>query len=149
MQLALQVAQRAYDLLEVPVGAIVVHQGVVIGVGHNQPITTHDPSAHAEMVAIRQAAQQRQNYRLSDCILYVTVEPCTMCTGLLIHSRIARVVFGTTEPKAGAMVSALRLPEQPFYNHVLQVQGGVLEQQCSQLMSDFFAMRRRQKKSKE
>lgn len=149
MQLALQVAQRAYDLLEVPVGAIVVHQGVVIGAGHNQPITTHDPSAHAEMVAIRQAAQQLQNYRLSDCTLYVTVEPCTMCTGLLIHSRIARVVFGATEPKAGAMVSALRLPEQSFYNHVLQVQGGVLEQQCSQLMSDFFAMRRAQKKNKE
>lgn len=147
MRLALAQAQEAFALGEVPVGAVVVHKGQVIGAGFNQPIASHDPSAHAEVVAIRQAAKHRANYRLTECTLYVTVEPCTMCTGLLIHSRIARVVFGATEPKAGAMGSALNLPTQPFYNHMLTVTGGVLEQECRQIMSDFFAQRREQKKA--
>ncbi|MEN9464108.1 MAG: hypothetical protein RL217_289 [Pseudomonadota bacterium] len=147
MRLALVQAQQAYALGEVPVGAVVVQHGQVIATGFNQPISSTDPSAHAEVVALRQAAKQLNNYRLLDCTLYVTVEPCTMCAGLLIHSRIARVVFGTTEPKAGAMGSALNLPAQPFYNHVLKVDGGVLAAQCSQLMSDFFAKRREQKKA--
>jgi len=147
MRLALAQAQQAYALGEVPVGAVVVHHGQVIASGFNQPISSSDPSAHAEVVAIRQAAKQLNNYRLLDCTLYVTVEPCTMCAGLLIHSRIARVVFGTSEPKAGAMGSALNLPAQPFYNHVLNVEGGVLAAQCSQLMSEFFAKRREQKKA--
>lgn len=146
MQLALQMAQQAYGANEVPVGAVVVHQGRVVGQGYNQPISTHDPSAHAEMVAIRQAAQVLNNYRLIDCTLYVTLEPCTMCTGLLIHSRIQRLVYGATEPKAGAVHSAIQLPQQSFYNHVLQIEKGVLEQECSQLLSNFFAMRREQKK---
>lgn len=146
MQLALMLGQRAASLGEVPVGALVVLDGRIIGQGYNQPITTLDPSAHAEMVAIRQAAQQLGNYRLPGATLYVTVEPCTMCTGLLIHSRIARLVFGTTEPKAGAIVSALQLPQQPFYNHVMQVQGGVAAADCAQLMSAFFALRREAKK---
>lgn len=146
MQLALTLAQRAYDVGEVPVGALLVCDGKVVGQGFNQPITTLDPSAHAETVAVRQAALQIGNYRLPGCTLYVTVEPCTMCTGLLIHSRIERVVFGATEPKAGAMGSALNLPAQPFYNHVMQIDGGVLAEECAQLMSSFFAMRREAKK---
>lgn len=143
MQLALQMAQRAYDVGEVPVGAVVIQDGQVIGQGFNQPIKSNDPSAHAEVVAIRQAAWHINNYRLINSCLYVTVEPCTMCTGLLIHSRVQRVVFGTTEPKAGAIVSALQLAEQPFYNHKLQTQGGVMAAECAAIMSGFFAMRRR------
>lgn len=145
MTLALQMAQRAYDLNEVPVGAIVIQNGKVIGQGFNQPIKSNDPSAHAEVVAIRQAALHISNYRLMNSCLYVTVEPCTMCTGLLIHSRVQRLVFGTTEPKAGAIVSALQLAEQPFYNHKLQIQGGVMAEECATIMSGFFAMRRRRK----
>lgn len=143
MQLALQMAQRAYELDEVPVGAIVVQDGKVIGQGFNRPIKSLDPSAHAEVVAIRNAALNIENYRLINSCLYVTVEPCTMCTGLLIHSRVQRVVFGATEPKAGAIVSALQLTEQPFYNHKLQTKGGVLATECSALMSQFFAHRRK------
>lgn len=145
MQLALQMAQRAYELDEVPVGAIVVQDGKVIGQGFNHPIKCLDPSAHAEVVAIRNAAQNIENYRLINSCLYVTVEPCTMCTGLLIHSRVQRVVFGATEPKAGAIVSALQLADQPFYNHKLQVEGGVLAAECSSIMSEFFAQRRKSK----
>ena len=146
MQLALAEAQRAYDAGEVPVGAVVVLDGKVIGRGFNQPITSLDPSAHAEMVAVRDAARNIGNYRLPGATLYVTVEPCTMCTGLLIHSRIARLVYGATEPKAGAVESALQLPAQPFYNHVMEIEGGVLAEQCSAMMSSFFAMRREAKK---
>lgn len=146
MTLALALAQQAFAAGEVPVGAVVVLDGKVIGAGFNQPITSLDPSAHAEMVAIRQAAQTIGNYRLPGATLYVTVEPCTMCAGLLIHSRIARLVYGATEPKAGAVESALQLPQQPFYNHVMQIQGGVMAAECAQIMSDFFAMRREAKK---
>ncbi len=146
MQLALAEAQRAYDAGEVPVGAVVVLNGEVIGTGFNQPITSLDPSAHAEVVAIRDAARNIGNYRLSGATLYVTVEPCTMCTGLLIHSRIARLVYGATEPKAGAVESALQLPAQPFYNHMMEIEGRVLAEQCSAMMSSFFAMCREAKK---
>ena len=147
MEYALALAQQAYDVMEVPVGAVVVHEGLIIGEGFNQPIGLHDPSAHAEVLAIRQAAQHVQNYRLVNCSLFVTLEPCTMCTGLLIHSRLARLVYGATEPKAGAIQSAIRLPEYSFYNHCLNIQGGVLAEACSQILSDFFAMRRQQQKS--
>ncbi|WP_430461734.1 tRNA adenosine(34) deaminase TadA [Thalassolituus sp. LLYu03] len=146
MQLALELAQQAFDAGEVPVGAVVVQDGRVIGTGFNQPITSLDPSAHAEMVAVRDAARRIGNYRLTGATLYVTVEPCTMCTGLLIHSRISRVVYGATEPKAGAIESALQLATQPFYNHVMQTQGGVLADACSAMMSSFFALRREGKK---
>ncbi|MBE0484186.1 MAG: tRNA adenosine(34) deaminase TadA [Bacterioplanes sp.] len=146
MQLALEQARYAYKAGEVPVGAVVVSEGVVIGVGFNQPISTLDPSAHAEVVAVRDAAQRIGNYRLPGATLYVTVEPCTMCTGLLIHSRIARVVYGASEPKAGAMHSALQLPQQPCFNHQLLVTGGILADSCAELMSSFFAMRRAGKK---
>lgn len=147
MRLALAQARLAYEQAEVPVGAVVVQDGKVIGAGFNQPISGHDPSAHAEMLAIRQAALQVQNYRLVDCTLYVTLEPCTMCTGLLIHSRIKRLVYGASEPKAGAIVSAVQLPQQDFYNHKLLITEGVLAGECAHIMSDFFAMRRAQKKA--
>ena len=146
MRLALEQAQLAYDAGEVPVGAIVVLDGEVIGRGYNCPISTLDPSAHAETMAIRDAASNIGNYRLSHATLYVTVEPCTMCTGLLIHSRIKRLVFGTVEPKSGAIVSAIPLLEQEFYNHSIEVCRGILSNEASQIMTDFFQMRRDAKK---
>ena len=146
MALALSLAQQAAELGEVPVGAIVVQDGRVIGEGYNQPITSFDPSAHAEMVAIRSATAEIGNYRLSNATLYVTLEPCTMCFGAMTHGRIARLVYGATEPKAGVIVSAIQLPRQPFFNHYFDVQGGVLAQECGQILSDFFARRRAAKK---
>lgn len=146
MRQALEQAQLAYDAGEVPVGAVVVLDGQVIGRGFNQPITSLDPSAHAEMVALRDAAQTIGNYRLSGATLYVTVEPCTMCSGLLVHSRIQRLVYGTTEPKAGAVESAMTLLDQPCFNHTIERKNGVLAEECSAIMSEFFAMRRAAKK---
>lgn len=146
MSLALQLAEHAASLGEVPVGAVLVQAGRVIGEGFNQPITALDPSAHAEMVAIRTASQEIGNYRLSGATLYVTLEPCTMCFGAMVHGRIDRLVYGAEEPKAGVIASALRLPEQPFFNHYFEVQNGVLAQQCGQILSDFFAQRRAAKK---
>jgi|TARA_B110000008_G_scaffold249424_1_gene262141 tRNA(adenine34) deaminase len=146
MKLALEQGQLAYHAGEVPVGAVVVLDGQVIGRGYNKPITSLDPSAHAEVVALRDAALNIGNYRLANAVLYVTVEPCTMCSGLLVHSRIARLVYGTTEPKSGVIESAMCLLEQPFYNHKIEITGGVLAQEASTLMSDFFTMRRAGKK---
>ena len=146
MKLALEQGQLAYDAGEVPVGAVVVLDGQVIGRGYNKPITSLDPSAHAEVVALRDAALNIGNYRLSKAVLYVTVEPCTMCSGLLVHSRIARLVYGTTEPKSGVIESAMRLLDQPFYNHKIEISGGVLAKEASTLMSEFFSMRRAGKK---
>jgi len=146
MQLALQQAQLAYDAGEVPVGAVVVLDDEVIGEGYNCPITTLDPSAHAEVTAIRNAAENIGNYRLSGATLYVTVEPCSMCTGLLVHSRIKRLVFGTKEPKSGAVESAITLLNSDFYNHTIEVSSGILSNKCSQIMTDFFQMRRDAKK---
>lgn len=146
MRAALQQARLAFDDGEVPVGAVVVQDGAIIGRGYNQPITTMDPSAHAEMQALRDAASNIGNYRLPGATLYVTVEPCTMCTGLLVHSRINRLVYGTREPKAGAVESALQLLQQPFYNHQIEVLGGVLADECSTIMSEFFQLRREAKR---
>lgn len=146
MQQALDQARSAFEAGEVPVGAVVVKEGVIIGRGYNQPISSLDPSAHAEMVALRDAAKNIGNYRLSGTTLYVTVEPCSMCSGLLIHSRIQRLVYGATEPKAGAVDSAMQLLDQPFMNHTIERTGGVLAQECSAIMSEFFAMRRAAKK---
>ena len=146
MQAALAQAQLAFDAGEVPVGAVVVIDGQIVGRGYNQPITSLDPSAHAEMQALRDAAGNIGNYRLPGATLYVTVEPCTMCTGLLIHSRINRLVYGTCEPKAGAIDSALQLLQQPCYNHQIEVLGGVLADECSTIMSEFFQLRREAKK---
>ena len=147
MQLAYAQAAEAASLGEIPVGAVLVHADEVIGQGFNCPISTHDATAHAEVQAIRQACQQIQNYRLPEnTTLYVTLEPCTMCVGALIHARIARVVFATTEPKAGSLVSSRQLLQNGYYNHVFEFEGGCMQQQCASQLSEFFKMRREQKK---
>ena len=146
LPISLALAQQAAELGEVPVGAVIVVDGVVIGEGYNQPIATHDPTAHAEVVAIRQATQKLQNYRLENSTLYVTLEPCTMCVGALIHARISRVVFATTEPKAGSLVSARKQLETGYYNHVFKFEGGLLADEASKQLSDFFRGRREAKK---
>nr|WP_314877624.1 tRNA adenosine(34) deaminase TadA [uncultured Pseudomonas sp.] len=142
MQMALELAAQGAALGEVPVGAVLVQDGEVIGSGFNRPITDSDPSAHAEMVAIRAAAQAAQNYRLPGSTLYVTLEPCSMCAGLIVHSRVARVVYGALEPKAGIVQSQGQFFTQGFLNHRVLFEGGVLAQECGQILSDFFKARR-------
>ncbi|UUZ54475.1 tRNA adenosine(34) deaminase TadA [Massilia sp. H-1] len=142
MQLALQEAQRAWSLGEVPVGAVVVKDGVVIATGCNQPIGQHDPTAHAEIVALRAAADKLGNYRLPGCELYVTLEPCVMCSGAMMHARLARVVYGATDPKTGACGSVLDLFAQEKLNHHTEVTGGVLADEASAMLKAFFAERR-------
>ncbi len=143
---ALELARLAAALDEVPVGALVVCQGELLGWGYNSPVSRTDPSAHAEILALRAAARARANYRLVDCDLYVTLEPCCMCAGALVHSRIKRLVYGASEPRAGAVASRARVLEQEGLNHRVQVVSGVLAQDCSQLLSDFFRRRRQQGK---
>jgi tRNA(Arg) A34 adenosine deaminase TadA len=142
MREALALAAEGALLGEVPVGAVVVQDGVIIGRGFNCPISGSDPSAHAEMVAIRAAAQAVSNYRLPGSTLYVTLEPCSMCAGLIVHSRITRVVFGATEPKAGVVQSQGQFFAQPFLNHRVLFEGGVLGEECGTVLSEFFRMRR-------
>lgn len=149
MRRAQVLAARAAELGEVPVGALVVLDGEVIGEGWNRPISGHDPTAHAEIMALRQAAERLGNYRLVGAELYVTIEPCTMCAGAIIHARIARVVFGATEPKAGAVVSNGCVFDQAWVNHRPAYQGGVLAEFCSRQISDFFRLRRAQKKQQK
>ncbi len=149
MQQALELAQQAADSGEVPVGAVVVLNGEVIGRGFNHPISSCDPTAHAEIMAIRDAAQNIGNYRLTGAELYVTLEPCSMCAGALIHSRIKRVIYGTTEPKAGVLVSQGAFLDQSWLNHRVGVSGPLLQQECSQILSDFFKQRRAQNKLKK
>src|SRR5687768_8741810 len=141
MGLALDEARKAQEAGEVPVGAIVLLHGQVIGRGYNQPIAAHDPTAHAEIVAMRAAAARVKNYRLTGAVLYVTVEPCLMCVGAMVHARIGSVLYGAAEPKAGALVSTARAHELPALNHRLQVEGGVLEADCRDLVQSFFRMR--------
>lgn len=143
MRAALELGHEARRSGEVPVGAVVVLDGEVIGEGCNQPIGTSDPTAHAEIVAMREAARRIGNYRLTGAHLYVTIEPCQMCVGAMIHARIARVIYGTREPKAGAIESAMRAHEHPSLNHRLEATGGVLESECRALIQAFFADRRR------
>lgn len=145
MQIALQLAQEAAAAGEVPVGAIVVKNGEIIGRGYNAPISTHDPSAHAEIRAMRDAAEHLGNYRLVDCTLYVTLEPCAMCSGAIQHARIAKVFFGASDPKTGACGSVINLMAEPKLNHHTEITGGVLAEQCGKLLSDFFALRRKAK----
>ena len=142
MELALQQAQHAWSLGEVPVGAVVVKDGVVIATGFNQPIGSHDPTAHAEIVALRAAADKLGNYRLPGCELYVTLEPCVMCSGAMMHARLARVVYGAADPKTGACGSVLNLFEQEQLNHHTEVAGGVLADEASAMLKAFFAERR-------
>ncbi|WP_310611845.1 tRNA adenosine(34) deaminase TadA [Limnohabitans sp.] len=144
MQLALRQAHIAADAGEVPVGAVVVRAGQVIACGHNAPLTRHDPTAHAEVNAMRAAAQVIGNYRLDDCTLYVTLEPCAMCSGAALHARFKRVVFGATEPKTGAAGSVLNLFANEQINHQTQVTGGVLADACARALQDFFEQRRAQ-----
>ncbi len=142
MRLAIAEAEQGALQGEVPVGAVLVLDGKIIGRGFNQPILSHDPSAHAEMVAIRKAAEALGNYRLPGSTLYVTLEPCTMCAGLLVHSRIARLVFGASEPRAGAVISRAQVLDQSWMNHRMQVEGGVLAEECGAMLSAFFRNRR-------
>ena len=142
MRAALELGREARQRGEVPVGAIVVLDGVVIGEGFNQPIGSHDPTAHAEIVALRDAAKRIGNYRLVGATVYVTIEPCQMCVGAMVHARIARVVYGTREPKAGAIESAMRAHEHPSLNHRMDATGGILESECRALIQEFFAERR-------
>ena len=150
MHRALEQAHIAMSEGEVPVGAVVVSaNGEVIGRGHNAPCTHHDPSAHAEIEALRAAAQHEGNYRLEHCTLYVTLEPCMMCLGAIIHARIARVVYGAAEPQTGMIESRANLAAQPWFNHTLIVEGGVLAAPSRRLLKQFFAERRAAKSSED
>lgn len=147
MTRALALAEQAALKDEVPVGAVVVSaQNELLGEGYNQPISTADPTAHAELVALRAAARHCDNYRLTGSTLYVTIEPCAMCSGAIVHARVDRVVFAATEPKAGAVCSHLQLLDQPHLNHRVQWQGGVLAAQATAVMQGFFSRRRNEKK---
>lgn len=142
MQLALELAAQAAEAGEVPVGALVVKDGEIIGRGYNAPISSHDPSAHAEIRAMRDAAQNIGNYRLVGCTLYVTLEPCAMCTGAIQHARIARLVYGANDPKTGACGSVVNLMKETRLNHHTEVEGGVMAVECGGVLSAFFAARR-------
>lgn len=142
MREALAQAQIAWQAGEVPVGAVVVKDGEIVGRGYNCPISTTDPTAHAEVRALRDAAGRLDNYRLSHCTLYVTLEPCMMCTGAMFHARIARIVYGAKDPKTGVAGSVLNLYEEPRLNHHAEIVGGVLAEECGTLLSAFFAGRR-------
>lgn len=142
IQLALQQARLAATAGEVPIGALVVKDGQILGQGHNRTLLDNDPTAHAEIVALRQAAAQLGNHRLIGCEMFVTIEPCAMCAGALIHARLARVVYGASDPKAGAAGSALQVLNHPRLNHKMEVTPGVLEQECSEILKSFFKERR-------
>ena len=142
MRQALSQAHNAWALGEVPVGAVIVRNGEVIATGFNQPISSQDPTAHAEIIAIRAAASLLGNYRMPGCELYVTLEPCAMCVGAILHARISRVVFGAADPKTGACGSILNLFDETRLNHHAAARGGVMAEECGQLLKDFFAERR-------
>lgn len=147
MQQALELAQRAWDEGEVPVGAVLVHQGEVVGRGWNRPIGLNDPTAHAEIQALRDAAANLENYRLVDSTLYVTLEPCPMCAGAIVHARVARVVFGASDPRAGAAGSMFDLlPSDQRFNHHTACVGGLEAERAGDLLRDFFRQRRKQNK---
>ena len=142
MKLALQEAKKSKEMNEVPVGAIVVMNDEIISLAHNQPISQNDPTSHAEIYAIRKASQNLDNYRLTDATLYVTLEPCAMCYGAIVHARISRLVFGAYDPKTGVCGSSIKLHEQECFNHSPEITGGVLEKDCSLILKDFFRERR-------
>ena len=147
MQIALDLAQQAGVAGEVPVGAIVVKDGEIIGRGSNAPITTNDPTAHAEIRAMRDAAQHIGNYRLVGCTLYVTLEPCAMCSGAIQHARIAKLIYGASDPKTGACGSVINLMAEPKLNHHTEISRGVLGSECGALLSSFFSARRKKAKT--
>ncbi|WP_023640488.1 tRNA adenosine(34) deaminase TadA [Dickeya zeae] len=146
MRHALSLAQRAWDEGEVPVGAVLVQGDRVIGEGWNRPIGRHDPTAHAEIMALQQGGQVLQNYRLLDTTLYITLEPCVMCAGAMIHSRITRLVYGAADAKTGAAGSLVDILRHPGMNHQIAITDGVLAEECSELLSHFFRMRRQQQR---
>ncbi len=142
MQEALRLAAQAAAAGEVPVGAVVVHDGAIVGRGYNQPIAGNDPTAHAEVMAMRDAGRALGNYRLAECDLYVTLEPCVMCAGAIMHARIRRLIYGARDPKTGACGSAIDLFSQPHLNHHAEVGGGMMADEAVALLQDFFARRR-------
>jgi tRNA(adenine34) deaminase len=142
MQEALRCAQHALDGGEVPVGAVVVHQGKIVGRGSNRNLTDCDPTAHAEVVALREAGTTIGNHRLSNCDLFATIEPCAMCAGALVHARIRRLVYGADDPKAGAVRSVMHVLNHPGLNHKMEVRSGVLAGQCVEILQEFFRVRR-------
>ncbi len=145
MRHALAQARNAWAMGEVPVGAVIVKDGQIIATGFNQPISSHDPTAHAEVVALRAAARVMNNYRLPGCELYVTLEPCAMCVGAILHARLARVVYGASDPKTGASGSVMNIFEQEALNHQTEIQGGVMAKECGDLLREFFSERRKNK----
>lgn len=143
MRAALEQARQGLAAGEVPVGAVLVVGDAVVASAFNQPITATDPTAHAEVLVLREAARLLGNYRLTDATVYVTVEPCLMCVGAMVHARVRELVYGATEPKAGAVVSAVRALEHPTLNHRFAVTGGVLEEECRAIIQEFFRQKRR------
>ena len=144
MRMALEQARLAGEAGEVPVGALVIKDEELIARGHNRNLLDHDPSAHAEVVALRDAASRLGNHRLVGCEMFVTIEPCAMCAGALVHARLARLVYGAADPKAGAVTSVLQVINHPGLNHKMEVEPGVLEQECSEILQDFFRQKRKQ-----
>jgi tRNA(adenine34) deaminase len=142
MQEALRMAQRALEAGEVPVGAILVHQGRIVGRGFNRNIANSDPTAHAEVIALREAGGSMGNHRLRACDLFATIEPCAMCAGAMVHARIRRLVYGADDPKAGAVHSVMHLLNHPRLNHKIEVRGGVLAGKCAETLQEFFRSRR-------
>jgi tRNA(adenine34) deaminase len=142
MEEALRAAQRALEAGEVPVGAVVVCDGRIIGRAWNRNLTDSDPAAHAEIIALREAGKALRNHRLGDCEMFVTIEPCAMCAGALVHARLKRLVYGADDPKAGAVHSVVQVVNHPRLNHSMQVRGGVLAGRCAELLQSFFRARR-------
>jgi tRNA(adenine34) deaminase len=142
MREALKEARKARKIGEVPVGAVAVHGGKIIGRGHNSSIIDSDPTAHAEVTAVRKAAKKLGNYRLNGCSVYATIEPCAMCAGMLVWARVSGIIYGAPDAKAGACGSVMDIPRNKSFNHRVKVSGGVLEKQCSSLIKDFFRQRR-------
>lgn len=149
MRQALREAKRAVAEGEVPVGAVIVREGKILARAHNRPIRLHDPSAHAEIIAMRRAARKLGNYRLNDCSLYVTIEPCVMCAGAMVQARISHLIFGARDLKAGAAGSIIELLNHPKLNHRVTVSPGVLEEECALILQDFFRLRRQRGKAGE
>ena len=143
MKVAIEEAKKAIDENEVPVGAVIVQGGKLIARAHNCPISKNDPTAHAEIEAIRKAAKELKNYRISNSTLYVTLEPCIMCFGAMIHARIDKIVFGASDPKGGLFQTPINLNSKAFLNHRIKVRGGVLDQECRNILQSFFRLRRK------
>lgn len=143
MRVALEEAQRAADMGEMPVGCVIAKDGEIIARGHNLRETTNDPSAHAEIVAMRRAAEKLGSWRLEDCTMYVTLEPCPMCAGAIVQGRVARLVYGADDPACGCAGSVYRIPEDPAFNHFCRSEGGLLAGECARKLGDFFERRRK------